>query len=233
VRSLAAVNDKKSCNRFAEKIAPLYFGIVDASERDRVLAGLIAKIERRDNHLDTGVVGSKFLLNALVTYGRADVAYKIANQRTFPGWGFWIERGANTLWQKWDDSMSRNHIMFGDISAWMFKHVAGLQPDPASPGFQHFFVRPCYFDQIDWATAEHESPYGTIRCQWRRDGKGLELDETVPFNSTATVSLRGAASRITENEQPLAKTAGVLHVASSPASTMVRIGAGQYRFRVP
>lgn len=213
--------------------APLYFGIVEPRQRDRVLANLIADIKRQDNHLDTGVVGVKFLMNALMKHDGSAIAYQIANQRTFPSWGFWIDRGANTLWQKWDDSMSRNHIMFGDISAWIFKYVGGLQLDPASPGFKHFFIRPSFFDGIQWTRAEHESPYGEICCRWRRAGDALEVDATVPVNSTATVCLPGSAERITENGVALAKTKGIQRVTSTGASTLVHVGAGQYHFRIP
>jgi alpha-L-rhamnosidase len=212
--------------------APLYFDIVATQERDRVLANLIAKINEQDDHLDTGVVGIKFLMNSLMKHGRPDVAYKIANQRTFPSWGFWIDRGANTLWQKWDDSMSRNHVMFGDISAWMFKYVGGLQPDHASPGFKHFFLRPAFFEEVDWARVEHTSPYGVIHCKWQRTGDGLQVDVTVPVNSTATVQLPCAENCIFENGLPLAKASGILNIASSPTSSSIHVGAGQYRFRV-
>ena len=148
--------------------APLYFRIVEPEPRDRVLANLVANVESQGNHLDTGVVGIKFLLNGLVQHERADVAYRIVSQKTFPSWGDWIRKGANTLWQKWDDSMSRNHIMFGDVSVWMFKNVGGLRPDPDAPGFKHFFIHPQFFPDIDWATIQHQSPYGLISVTWRR-----------------------------------------------------------------
>ncbi|MBN2327009.1 MAG: family 78 glycoside hydrolase catalytic domain, partial [Candidatus Omnitrophica bacterium] len=149
--------------------APLYFGIVEPEYRKKALAKLVENIEKQDGHLDAGVVGTKFLINGLAEQNRADVAYHIVSQTTFPSWGDWIQKGANTLWQKWDDSMSRNHIMFGDISAWMFKHIGGLQPDPANPGFKHFFIHPQFFPDLAWATVEHRSPYGLIRCAWRRN----------------------------------------------------------------
>ena len=210
--------------------APLYFGITEPKNRDRVLAKLVDNIEEQDNHLDTGVVGTKFLINGLVKHQRADVAYRIVSQTTFPSWGDWIRKGANTLWQKWDDSMSRNHIMFGDISAWMFKYIGGLQADPSSPGFKHFVVHPHYFPDLDWATVEHQSPYGSIRCAWRRNGEHIELDVTVPVNSHSTVFFPAQQNRIRESDQSLDEVMGIEVIGIQDDLTFVRLGSGIYRF---
>ncbi|MDR3111454.1 MAG: hypothetical protein LBU65_17420 [Planctomycetaceae bacterium] len=44
---------------------------------------------------------------------RTDLAMKILNQKDKPGYGSRFERRVTTLWEDWDDSASRNHIMFG------------------------------------------------------------------------------------------------------------------------
>ncbi len=213
--------------------APLYFGIVEPEDRDRVLANLVANVEGQSDHLDTGVVGIKFLLNGLVQHGRADVAYRIVSQTTFPSWGDWIRKGANTLWQKWDDSMSRNHVMFGDVSAWMFKNVGGLRPDPHAPGFKHFFVHPQFFPDIDWATVQHQSPYGPIHLAWRRKDDRIELDLAVPVNSRANVCLPSSGDGIMEDDQPLSKVKSIGRIRVQDTSTTVELGSGRYHFSLP
>jgi alpha-L-rhamnosidase len=213
--------------------APLYFGIVEPEDRDRVLANLVANVEGQSDHLDTGVVGIKFLLNGLVQHGRADVAYRIVSQTTFPSWGDWIRKGANTLWQKWDDSMSRNHVMFGDVSAWMFKNVGGLRPDPHAPGFKHFFVHPQFFPDIDWATVQHQSPYGPIHLAWRRKDDRIELDLAVPVNSRANVCLPSSGDGIMEGDQPLSKVKSIGRIRVQDTSTTVELGSGRYHFSLP
>lgn len=212
--------------------APLYFDIAPPQHRDRVLEKLVDNIKKQNEHLDTGVVGTKFLLNGLVEQGRADVAYRIVSQTSFPSWGDWISKGANTLWQKWDDSMSRNHIMFGDISAWMFKHIGGLQPDPAAPGFKHFILAPQFFPDLTWATVEHNSPYGLIRCAWRRDDRRLILDVTIPVNSSATVRLPGSSNDITESGRPLSGIETVGDIRTENNFTSFDLESGKYRFQV-
>lgn len=215
--------------------APLYFDIVETSQRERVLAKLIENVESRDNHLDTGVVGIKFLMNGLVAHGRADVAYRIASQTTFPSWGDWIRKGANTLWQKWDDSMSRNHVMFGDISAWMFKHIGGLQPNPALPGFKRFLIHPKFltsFPDLTWAQVKHQSPYGPIHCTWRRDNDRIVLDLKVPVNSRAMVCLPVREDRITEGTQSLPNIQSIGNIQVQDKGICFDVGSGDYEFEI-
>jgi alpha-L-rhamnosidase len=217
---------------------PLYFNIVEPEHKARVLENLIAAIENQDGHLDTGVVGVKFLMNALVDCGRADVAYGIATQTTFPSWGYWIERGANTLWQKWDDSMSRNHIMFGDISAWMFKNVGGINPDDDAPGFKRTIIRPIMFEgilnaRIDWAKTVHETPYGPVACSWTRENGPLSMEVTVPVNATAQVHIPGARiENVRDGGVPAADAEGVISAEQSGDDAVFEIGSGTYTFRV-
>ena len=110
----------------------LYQGLVAAGREGPVLGKLVANVEKHDGHLDTGILGAKYLLHALRENGRADVAYRIATQTTPPSCGDWIRRGATTLWEDWGDGASRNHIMFGDISAWFYQTLGRHQPRPRS-----------------------------------------------------------------------------------------------------
>src|SRR5207302_1934274 len=103
----------------------------------------------------------------LTENGRADVAYGIVSQKTPPGWGAWLEQGATTLWEQWNGNDSRNHIMFGDVSAWMFKALAGINPDPDHPGFKHFIIKPSFVQGLDWIKAKYDSVRGPIRSEWR------------------------------------------------------------------
>ena len=106
----------------------LYQGLVEPENKARVLGNLVAAVEQANNHIDTGILGAKYLLNALLENGRADVAYRIVAQKDQPSWGWWLEQGATTLWEQWNGNESRNHIMFGDISAWFYKALAGINP---------------------------------------------------------------------------------------------------------
>lgn len=213
--------------------APLYFGLVEPEHRQRVVDNLVANVAEQSYHLDTGVVGIKFLMNGLAEHGRLDVAYRLAAQTTFPSWGHWVYEGANTLWQKWDDSMSRNHIMFGDISAWMFKHIGGLRADPKAPGFKRFSLEPNFFSDLNWAAIDHQSPYGLIGCDWYRSKGDIDLSLIVPVNTRATVGLPGIPEDIREGMSPLRNMNNAQQIRTQEGFTHFTVGAGHYRFHFP
>jgi alpha-L-rhamnosidase len=120
--------------------------------------------------------------------------------------------------------------MFGDVSAWMFKHIGGLQPDPAAPGFKHFTVRPQFFPDLDWAAAEHHCPYGPIRSAWCRTNNRLELDLTIPVNTAATICLPAPQDQIREGNQPLSEAQGIDLAQTQENLTTLRAASGTYHF---
>src|SRR6185369_13156992 len=132
-------------------------------------------IGRKYHHIDTGILGAKYLLNALTENGATDVAYQVASQKTQPSWGWWIEQGATTLWEQWNGADSRNHIMYGDICAWFFKALAGINPDPNAPGFKHFTIKPHVVGDLTWARAKCDSVRGPIESDWKLDAGILSL----------------------------------------------------------
>ena len=164
----------------------LYHGLIPEGERSLVLAELLKAIERTGGHIDTGILGAKYLMRCLSEAGRSDVAYAIASKTSFPSWGYMVQQGASTLWERWDGLGSQNHIMFGDISAWFYEYLAGIQPDIENPGFKHFFVKPFLPHSLDSVCASHRSPYGLIESSWEQDELGVEFSVTVPANSSAT-----------------------------------------------
>ncbi|NJM16476.1 MAG: hypothetical protein HC896_14835 [Bacteroidales bacterium] len=116
-----------------------------------------------------------------------------------PGWGYWIEQGATTLWESWDKNDSKNHVMYGHISEWFYANLAGIQPDEAAPGFKHFYVSPLFADGLTWASGQTLTPYGEIKSEWKRSENKVQLNITVPFNTTADILLPKQATIISEN----------------------------------
>src|SRR5690606_5379762 len=106
---------------------PLYLGIVPEEAKGMVLENLINDIEiKNENHLTTGVLGTKYMPEALAQFGRADVAWNIINQRTYPGWNSMMEK-YTTVCEFWTLKQSKNHVMMGSIDAWFYKYIAGIQ----------------------------------------------------------------------------------------------------------
>lgn len=211
----------------------LFQGLVAPTEVGKVLDHLVAEVARTTWHPTFGILGAKYVLNALSDLGRADVAYALATRTDYPSWGHWLAQGATTLWEDWGGSASRNHIMFGDISAWCFKTLAGLQPDPAHPGFGHTRIHPHPIAGLTWASAVHQTPYGVLRSAWEITEGLFVLDVQIPANATATVILpTNNLAHVTENGQPAASAEGVTPLVATKAGLPLRVVAGTYRFIV-
>lgn len=183
-----AYYDNKSAGyRQTSNLLPLSFGLVPADRKETVLKNLVADIESRGNHLNTGALGTKELLPVLTENGYADLAYKIATNRTYPGWGYWFtELGATTMWEEWGaESRSHDHAFLGTVVDWQYQQVAGIQS--AAPGFRKVKIQPYPMDGLDQAAAHVESPRGTVASSWTRDADSFTLKVTVPVGSTADV----------------------------------------------
>jgi alpha-L-rhamnosidase len=165
----------------------LYMDLIPEKDQGQVLEYLLTKIDSADYHFDAGVGGVKALYETLSSAGQDQVIYQMVNQRDFPGYGYWIEQGANTLWQDWDGSMSLNHIMFGSVSEWFFQSLAGINPDLQHPGFKNVIINPAFVEDLQWASGEFEGPYGEIVSSWERKDDKVILRISIPVNSTASI----------------------------------------------
>lgn len=206
----------------------LYQGLVPDGEKDKVLKALLSEIDKHDGHLWCGILGTKYILHALTDNGKADVAYTIATQRTFPSWGDWIDRGATTLWESWKGDYSQNHIMFGDISAWFYSTLGGIKPDSDYPGFKHTIIQPHVLGDLKWVRAEHISMYGRIRSYWSKGENGLTLEVEVPVNSTATVYVPAEDAEKIDTSNAV----GSKYMRMENGYAVYEAGSGVYRFQV-
>ena len=164
-----------------ELAMPLYWNIVPDGYREKVAEQLNRRVVQDSCHIDVGLLGSKALLGALSDNGYPETAYRVATQETYPSWGYWIKNGATTLHENWridvviDNSL--NHIMFGEIGAWLYKTLGGLRIDESNPAFRHVSLRPYFPENLDYLEIEHETPYGCISTSWKRDDEGNILYE--------------------------------------------------------
>ena len=210
----------------------LQYNLADPADRPAVLKRLEENLHAQNDHLDVGIHGAKILFSALSENGLHPLAFKAAMQKTYPGYGFWIASGATTFYETWAaDYSSRNHIMFGDISRWFYQTLAGINPDPAHPGFKHIILRPRPLPGLTWVKAEHDSPYGKIVSRWQtRDGR-FTWNVTVPPNTTATAYVPGGnPADLRVSGHPLANTQGVRLLGPREGSIILELDPGQYHF---
>jgi alpha-L-rhamnosidase len=187
----------------------LRFELLEPSERQAVLDQLLERIAAAGGHLTTGFLGVEHLLWVLDLGGRPDAAHDLLGRRTFPSWGYSIDQGATSIWERWDGwtrdggfqdpSMnSFNHYSLGAVGAWLFGRLLGIDLDPDVPGFARASVCPRPGGDITWARGWQETIAGRFDVAWRIDGDVFELDLSVPVNATADVQLPfdGAKTRV-------------------------------------
>jgi alpha-L-rhamnosidase len=213
----------------------LYQSLAPDTERKRVLDNLAANIAAHGNHLDTGILGAKYVMQALSDGGRQELAYTLATQTTLPSWGYWINNGATTLLEEWSGQplgdFSRNHIMFGDISAWCYETLGGINPDPEFPGFKRAIIRPQISGDPTWVKASHRTLYGDMICEWKRTGDQLAIDVAIPPNTSATAYIPAKqVADVMESGKPAASASSVQFLKMDGDRAVFRVQSGRYRF---
>ena len=212
---------------------PLLVGATPASLRSAVLNRLEQEIiVRKKGHVNTGIHGTYYLIKSLLDQDRNDLIFQMANQKTYPGWGYMLEQGATTIWEQWDGQNSLLHSSFLSIGSWFIEGIAGIRLDPAQPGYRHFVVRPGIVGDLTWAKGEYNSLYGRISTDWKVSGGWLTLIVDVPANTSATVFVPTQdPSSVTESGQPVSQSPGVRLLKAADQAAVCNVGSGHYIFR--
>ncbi|MFG2211385.1 alpha-L-rhamnosidase [Streptomyces sp. NPDC048638] len=182
-------------------VLALSMDLLTDADRGPAADRLVALIKAKDWHLSTGFLGTPRLLPVLTLTGHTDVAYRLLVQRSFPSWGYQIDKGATTMWERWDSIKpdgsfqdagmnSFNHYAYGSVGEWMYANIAGIAP--AAPGFRKILVRPRPGGGVTRAEGRYDSVHGPIATRWKADDDGFHLTLTVPANTTAEVWIPAA-----------------------------------------
>jgi alpha-L-rhamnosidase len=217
-------DDRSAGYRQTSNLLPLAFGLVPADERRTVVDHLVADIRSRGNHLDTGALGTKVLLPVLTDSGQGDLAYLVATNPTYPGWGYWFQSlGATTMWEEWNaNSRSHDHAFMGTVDDWLYQDVAGITP--AAAGYTEVKIQPHVVGSLTHASAHVQSPLGEIRSSWTKTQGKFELRVTVPVGSTAEVFVPVGPG------QTVHPPAGVLLRGIADGYARFMVGGGSYVF---
>lgn len=224
----------------SEMVIALRTGAVSGEMASKIEAELMANLAAPADgpQLTTGIFGTRMLPEHLSRMGRSDVAYALAERKTYPSWGWMLENGATTLWEHWgfsDNTYSHNHPMFGSISAWFMRWLGGIQPAEDAVGFDRLVIRPQVVGDLKWVKSSYRSIRGPIESNWRVTDDGVDFEIVIPANTTAVIELPvKAGERIEEAGKPLAQTDGVEVLESDRGSRVrrLKVGSGHYRFGV-
>jgi alpha-L-rhamnosidase len=220
----------------------LHFNLLDDATRPKATEHLIAAIRKYKDHPSTGIQATHRMMLELTRNGRHDEAWRLLNLRTVPSWGYMIEMGATTIWERWDGYVkgrgsqdegmnSFNHWAFGAVGEWIWRELAGINPDDAQPAFKHFVIRPRPCDGLGWVKARYDSIRGPIVSEWKTTNGRFQLHVEIPANTTATVWVPAKdASTVTESDKPAAEAAGVKLLGLEEGAAVFAVESGRYSF---
>lgn len=171
----------------------LYHGIVPASDMEAARDSLLKAVQNGPSgQFNTGIFGTKYVLETLSENTYPENVFKIVNSTAFPGWGFMIDNGATTIWETWkesDNTYSNCHPMFGNVTEWFYRWLAGIRPDPENPGFKKIIINPSTPDGLEFVNCKYNSPYGEIISNWKKQPDAIQYEITIPAKSSANVIL--------------------------------------------
>lgn len=219
--------------------------LVPEGHRAQVLKTIVDDIENRNGHLNTGIIGTKYLWPVLVEGGYDDLAFKVATRTTFPSYGYWLNNGSTTLLEEWSGENSHNHQMFGSVIAYFYKFLAGIQSPlegKTTLGYQHIHLEPKIPEKLTSVTASLQTVSGEIVSDWQKEKDVFNYKVSIPPNTTATVViplfefkkaiLTEGNSRIWNDEEYIKGVSGIVDVNKETNTLMVSIVSGDYNFRL-
>ena len=219
--------------------------MVPDDRKNKVLSTLLSSIiEDYDYHVDTGIVGTRYLWDVLAENNHADVAYKIITQRSYPGYGYMIKEGATTLWERWEKlegsgMNSHNHIMSGSVDTFFFKYLAGITSP--EPGWTKIKIKPFIPIDLKYASGSLNTIKGFIYSSWEKfQGKlkmkihipvGTFSEVWIPINSQKS-EIREGESTIWQNGKVIEKSEGIEYKEIRDNYIIFSVGSGHYEFLV-
>jgi alpha-L-rhamnosidase len=220
----------------------LAFDLLPETLRPAAAKHMVDDVARYNGHMSTGFNSTIRMMLELTRWGYNDLAYNLVNCTTFPSWGYMIENGATSIWERWDGYVKGRgfqdpgmnsfcHYAIGSVGEWMYRVILGINPDEREVGYKHVVIRPIPGGKLDYAKGQYASIRGKIATAWKRDGNRLCLDITIPANVTATVHVPAtSAKNVTEGGKPAGQAPGVKFVNMAEGSAIYEVGSGEYRF---
>jgi alpha-L-rhamnosidase len=185
----------------------IMFDIAPESQHAAIGAALADLVERNRGRIATGFLGTPLVLPALTRTGQLHAAYRLLLNRECPGWLYQVERGATTMWERWDavladgslhkgemgvgggaSMISFNHYAYGSVATWLYHTVAGIAPHPSGSGFSHVLFAPRPGGGLTYASASVSTPYGHTSIDWTLSGRELRVSIELPPGATGEFS---------------------------------------------
>ena len=178
------------------------------TEHPQSAADQLAKmVKEAGNQLQTGFVGTPYLLHVLSDYGYAELAYTLLLRKEYPSWLYPVTKGATTIWEHWDgimedggfwsaDMNSFNHYAYGSVADWVYQKAAGIHTTEDAPGYAFIRFAPVPDVRLSWLTASLQTRHGLVESGWRQEM------ESGAMRSRLRSTPKSALTKIHRRSQP-------------------------------
>lgn len=177
-----------------EMVLAVHFGL--AEDLQKTADQLAQRIIDDGMKMQTGFVGTPYILHALSRYGHTDIAYSLLLRREYPSWLYSVGKGATTIWEHWDgimedgsfwsaDMNSFNHYAYGAVADWVYEKAAGITP--AEPGFARIRIAPQPDKRLGWLDVSIDTRAGQVRSCWRYEEDKIRYEVDVPVESEIVI----------------------------------------------
>ena len=158
-------------------------GLFEESERDRAYKRLLDFIYEKDGHIHCGMIGLRYIFEALALGGDIDLALEMICRDDEPSYAAMIKRGATSLCEALAENglnESENHHFFGDIIRLFICYIAGLRINPYLRDVNEVIFSPTVPSCMDKASGSFDFKSGKCDFGWVRSNKGVTAYINVP-----------------------------------------------------
>ncbi|EFS31437.2 hypothetical protein BSGG_2137 [Bacteroides sp. D2] len=213
----------------------LFMDLVDEAHKPIVLGNLVRDIQNRNYALTAGDIGYRYVLRTLEANELSELIYKMNCRYDVPGYGWQLAHDATALTESWQafGFVSNNHFMLGHLMEWLYSGIGGIRQAENSLGYKTVVITPQLVGDITSAVTSYESPYGMIRCEWKKGREKYELKVSIPANSEAIISLPAATFEdVADYGVDLTSVTSIIKMGTCQEGIKLKVGSGNYLFTV-
>jgi alpha-L-rhamnosidase len=222
-------------------VLALYMDLLPQSVRQTAAKRLVDRLEANHWRLGTGFLGTPYLLAALTDTGHADVAYRLLLNTEYPSWGYLVDHGATTMWERWNGDQMRNdasmnsynHYAYGAVADWIYRYAAGIDTVADDPGFHTILLHPTFDRRLGSLDFSYESNYGTVHSSWSISGNQAIWKLTIPASTTGSLPFSADQKEVFMLDgKPLAQNSRLHSKSGSDGRQTYEVPSGSYQFEV-
>lgn len=222
-------------------VLALHMRLLPDNLRPQAATRLVNLIDANGWKLGTGFLGTPYLMEELSDSGHADVAYRLLLNTQYPSWGYMVDHGATTMWERWNgDKMiadpgmnSFNHYAYGAVGEWLYRYAAGIDATPTDAGLHTILLHPNFDARLGKMDFSYDSRYGAVRSKWTVNGDNAAWSVTIPPNTSARLAMSDAeAEQYMIDGKPLSKSSLVKTLPRDNGGKVYELAAGSYDFTV-